>query len=174
MPAVLIAIFTAKPHILDTIDALSTQARFDISQALVVMRTADGQLKILEGELRPQEARRLGRRFGALMTTLGLAQIGALALPGLAPILALGVGALLGGWVGGATGRFAVQLIRAGFQAEQIDRLTAHLKQDQIALLLEVEDDRQVPALRDILTRQSIDLLETQLDEQQNIITPHP
>ncbi|MFP4323859.1 MAG: hypothetical protein ACLFTK_15500 [Anaerolineales bacterium] len=164
MSSVIIAIFSDKSHVRRVVDELSHIQGLEIGQAIVAMRLQTGELKILEGELSPQEARRLGRRFGAVMSALGITQFGALALPGLGPILAVGVGAILGGWVGGATGRFVGQLLSAGFQQDQIDQLTAHLKQDQIALLLEVENPEDLPTLRQALQIDSIDILETGSD----------
>src|SRR5262249_31176469 len=101
-----------------------------------------------------------GGTLAAAMTAFGLAQLGALALPGVGPIIALGAGALVGGLVGRVTGRFAANLLDFGFRNEQIDMLAEQLQSGRPALVLEVKDYHKVmPRLSDDLKTYRAELL---------------
>jgi uncharacterized membrane protein len=95
------------------------------------------------------------------MTALGLVQLGALALPGVGPIIALGAGALVGGLVGRATGRFAANLLDFGFKNDQIEALAHSLEIGHPALVLELADAKDMlKLLRDELKPYRAELVE--------------
>lgn len=144
----LIAIFPSRDETSLALKHLSNRESFQIQRAVVVVKAATGEAEVLDDqELTPVEARRAGGTLGALMTALGVAQLGALSLPGIGPLIAIGAGALMGGMVGGATGQFAAQLIDFGFKHEQIDKLTERLEAEQVALIVQVDVD-SLPQLR--------------------------
>lgn len=58
-------------------------------------------------------------------------------------IIALGAGVLVGGLVGGATGRFAANLVDSGFKSSQIDSLADRLRSGHPALVLEMSSEAQ-------------------------------
>jgi uncharacterized membrane protein len=95
------------------------------------------------------------------MTVLGLAQLGALALPGVGPIIALGAGALAGGLVGRVTGRFAASFIDFGFHADQIADLSDRLQAGRPALILDIKNAYDaLPRLRHDLAGYKAEVIE--------------
>ncbi|MEP6988249.1 MAG: hypothetical protein ABI970_21775, partial [Chloroflexota bacterium] len=85
-------------------------------------------------------------------SALGVAQLGALALPGVGAIIALGTAVLVGALVGRATGRFAANHVDFGFRVEQIEHLVAQLQADRPALVLDLKNaDEILPKLKEDL-----------------------
>lgn len=111
----------------------------EVRRAAIVARAATGETVILDDHLSPNQGKLMGGTLGAAMGLLGIVQLGALALPGVGPIVALGAGALVGGLVGRVTGQVAVSYAEFGFKREHVEELAAHLKNDQPALILEIE-----------------------------------
>ena len=159
-PTTLIAFFESRQAVIDAVKQLSKMELVDISRAAVVAKAESGDTVLVDNKIKPLEGRRAGMRLGALMTALGVAQLGAFALPGIGPIVALGAGALMGGLVGGATGQFAATLIRFGFRKDQIDALSEHLNAGEIALIIHMEDPDQIPQLRAELHNFTAEILE--------------
>jgi uncharacterized membrane protein len=153
MPITVIGVFTSRRQVVAAIDQLCSLDLMDIHKAAVVAKAEDGETILVDNQVTPTEGRRAGAGLGALMTALGVVQLGAFALPGLGPFIALGTGALLGGLVGGATGQFAAMLIRFGVHSEQVDQLADHLQQGQVALILQLEDRDPLPQIHAELER---------------------
>jgi uncharacterized membrane protein len=137
-----VAIFPSRGILTKALDHITRLKDFEFVHAAIVARAKDGEIIVLGDDLSADEGGVAGGTLGAAMTLLGLVQLGALALPGVGPIVALGAGALLGGLVGNATGRFAANLVESGFKVEQIDGLTQHLEAGHPALVLQVDDSR--------------------------------
>jgi uncharacterized membrane protein len=73
--------------------------------------------------------------------------LGALALPGIGPLIAIGAGVLAGGLVGAAAGRFAGHLLDLGFRNDQVEALANQLEAGHPALVLQVRPQPEVDAL---------------------------
>jgi uncharacterized membrane protein len=157
----IVAIFPSRGILTKALDHIMQLDDFEILHAAIVARAKDGEIVVLDDDLSADEGSITGGTLGAAMTALGLVQLGALALPGVGPIIALGAGALVGGLVGGVTGRFAANLLDFGYKNEQIDSLADRLQSGHPALVLEVEDAHAVLALlQDELKHYRVELLE--------------
>ena len=78
------------------------------------------------------------------MTAFSLVQLGALTLPGVGPIVALGTGLLAGGLLGGVTGRLAANLMDFDYKNYQVKTLASELQAGHPALVMEVDNDLDV------------------------------
>ncbi|HLA45923.1 MAG TPA: hypothetical protein VJZ27_20915 [Aggregatilineales bacterium] len=168
-PTTLIAFFESRQTVIDAVNQLAKMELVDISKAAVVARAESGETVLVDNKVKPLEGRRAGMRLGAVMTALGFAQLGAFALPGIGPIIAIVAGALMGGLVGGATGQFAATLISFGFRKDQIDALSEHLNASEIALIIHLEDPDQIPQLRAELHNFTAEILEASGQRSQDI-----
>lgn len=142
----LIAVFPTRKLLVRALDELRAQPNIAIEKAAILARADDGEVRIVHDSLGPDEAGITGGTLGAAIALLGLVQFGALALPGIGIVIALGAGALVGGLVGNATGRFAANLIGDGYGSDQIEALQAEMEADRPALLLTVADDEGTAA----------------------------
>jgi len=141
MREIIVAIFPSRAVLTRALDQIKELDYLNIQRAAIVAKAAGGETVILGDDIGPDEGGVAGGTLGAAMTAWGLAQLGALALPGVGPIIALGAGALVGGLVGRATGRFAANLIDFGFKNEQVEALASELQAGHPALVLELRND---------------------------------
>lgn len=149
---ILVVIFPSRGVLTRALNRIADLDYVDIKRAAVVAKAASGETVILNDDLSPDQGGIAGGTLGAAMTVLGVAQLGALALPGVGPIIALGAAALVGGLLGRATGRFAANFLDFGFRPEQIDSLSERLQAGHPALLLELKNiDDVLPQLREDL-----------------------
>lgn len=162
MPGELIvAIFPSRAILTRALDHILEMEDFDIQHAAIVAKAASGEVVVLDDDLSADEGGIAGGTLGAAMTAFGLAQMGALALPGVGPIIALGAGVLVGGLVGNVTGRFAANLIDSGFKHEQIDVLSKRIQAGRPALVLEVASAAAtLPRLREELKPYRAEIVE--------------
>ncbi len=144
---IIVMVFPSRNILSRALDHLLELDKLNIERAAIVARARSGEIIILDDDVSPDEGGIAGGTLGAAMTALGLVQLGALALPGVGPIIALGAGALVGGLVGRITGRFAANLIDFGFKNEQIEELAGQIKAGHPALVLQVESPRAAVAL---------------------------
>lgn len=140
---VVVAVFPSRDILTRALDHLNEMSEFEIDGAAIVAKARSGEIIILDDDISPDEGGIAGGTLGAAMTTLGLVQLGALTLPGVGPIIALGAGVLVGGIVGRWTGRFAANLLDFGFRNEQVEKLAQQLEAGHPALVLEVEDEAE-------------------------------
>lgn len=137
---VVVAIFSSRRSLTRALDYLNESKIVDIKRAAVIAKASSGEVKILDDDLSPDEGGIAGGTLGAAMTALGLVQLGALALPGVGAIIAIGGGVLVGGLLGNVTGRFAANLLDFGYRNEQIEALSAKLEAGHPALILEIDN----------------------------------
>lgn len=157
----IVAVFPSRAVLTRALDRIMKLDYVDIQRAAIVAKAASGETIILNDDIGPDQGGVAGGTLGAAMTVLGLAQLGALALPGVGPIIALGAGALVGGLVGRATGRFAANYIDFGFHNDQIEALSDRLQAGRPALILEVKNSYAVlPRLRQDLAAYKAELIE--------------
>lgn len=158
---IIVAIFPSRRVLTKALDHLMQMDNLELQRAAIVAKANSGEIVILDDDISADEAGVTGGTLGAAMAALGLAQLGALALPGVGPIIALGAGALVGGLVGRVTGRFAANLLDFGFKNDQIEGLAEQLQAGHPALVLELENARAaLPRLREELTRFKAELVE--------------
>lgn len=161
---IIVAVFPSRAVLTRALDRITKLDYIDIQRAAIVAKAASGETIVLNDDIGPDQGGVAGGTLGAAMTVLGLAQLGALALPGVGPIIALGAGVLVGGLVGRVTGRFAANLIDFGFHAEQIEALSERLQAGRPALILEIKNSYEVlPRLRHDLAGFKAELIEPML-----------
>jgi uncharacterized membrane protein len=145
MPGELVvAIFPSRKILTKALDHIMELKDISILHAAIVARAASGEAIILDDDISADEGGIAGGTLGAAMTALGLVQLGALLLPGVGPIIALGAGALVGGLVGRMTGRFAANLLDFGYKNSQIEELAEQLQAGHPALVLQIENSKIV------------------------------
>lgn len=139
-----VAVFPSRRILIKALDHIIQLEDLDFIHAAIVTRARDGEIVVIGDEISADEGGVAGGTLGAGISLLGMVQLGALALPGVGPIIALGAGALVGSLIGGVTGRFASQFIETGLRVEQLEGLSDHLHGRHSALVLEVADARDV------------------------------
>ena len=148
---IIVVVFPSRKVLTQALDRIMELDYVGVRRAAIVAKAANGETVILDDDITPDQGGIAGGTLGAAMGLLGLVQLGALALPGVGPIIALGAGVLVGAVVGRATGRFAANLVDFGFRMEQIQGLSERLQAGQPALILEFSRSDVLPRLRDDL-----------------------
>ncbi len=84
-----------------------------------------------------------------------LAGIGALAIPGVGPLIAAGpiMGALAGGAVGGATGGIIGALVGMGIPEFEAKRYESKIREGNILISVHTEDSKQRDVAKDVFKR---------------------
>lgn len=168
---IIVAVFPSRSILTKALDHIMNVPGLKVRRAAIVAKANSGETIIVGDEISADEAGVAGGTLGAAMTALGLAQMGVLALPGVGIIIALGAGFLVGGLVGGATGRFAANLLESGFRPAQIDDLSNRLQAGHPALILEVaEQNNTLPLLRTELKAYKAELVEKLRDARAGLI----
>jgi len=161
MHDLVLTIFPSRSTLTKALDHLIHASEIEIKRAAVLTKANTGELVILDDEIGPEEGGVAGGTFGAALAALGMVQLGALALPGVGPILAIGVGALAGGLLGNVTGRFAANLHESGFEQAHIELLADRLQMGHPALLLEIQDaNKNIAQLRETLGSYNAEVVE--------------
>jgi uncharacterized membrane protein len=140
----LVAVFPSRSVLTKALDHLMSVHDLTVKRAAIVAKATTGETILIGDDISADEAGIAGGTLGAAMTALGLAQLGALALPGVGVIISLGAGVLVGGLIGGATGRFAANLLDSGFKSGQIEALADRLYSGHPALVLEMPSEPKV------------------------------
>lgn len=170
---IVVAVFPSRSLLTKAVDHLMSLKDVKIERAAIIAKAATGETLILDDDISPDEGGIAGGTLGAAMTALGLVQLGALALPGVGAIIAVGAGVLVGGLVGGAAGRFAANLIDSGFKSSQIEALGEQLEAGHPALIMEVDNDPAIlPHLRQELKAYKAELVERLRDTNTGKIGP--
>ncbi len=147
-----VLVFASRALLTKALDKMSLLDYVDARRAAIVARAANGETIILDDTITPDQGAIAGGTLGAALSLLGVAQLGALALPGVGAIIALGAAAIVGGTLGRLTGRWAANFMEFGFRPEQIENLAAQIQEGYAALVIELWDaDAVLPRLRDDL-----------------------
>lgn len=150
--SLLVVIFPSRKILVRALEHLNTIDDIIINRVAIVAKAADGETIILDDDLSADEGGIAGGTLGAAMTALGLVQLGALALPGIGPVIAVGAGVLVGGLLGQVTGRFAANLLDFGFRNDQIENLAEELTAGHPALIIETTNLKIMePLIKDAL-----------------------
>lgn len=137
---IVVVVFPSRANLLRALAALQEQNSVPLHRAAIVAKATSGEIVILDDDLSPDEGGIAGGALGAAMTAFGIAQLGALALPGVGPIIAIGAGVLVGGLIGKVTGRFAANLMDHGYDNAQVEQLALRLEAGHPALVIEVDE----------------------------------
>jgi uncharacterized membrane protein len=157
----ILAVFPSRSALTKALKHLMELDDLEIKRAAVLTKATTGDLVYVGDDIGPEEGGLAGSTFGAALAALGLVQLGALALPGVGPIIAIGAGVLVGGLIGGATGRFAANLIDSGFQPAQVELLTERLQTGHVALVVEIRGAKhEIERLRGELIPYSAEVVE--------------
>lgn len=150
--SLLVVIFPSRKILVRALEHLNTIDDIIINRVAIVAKAADGETIVLDDDLSADEGGIAGGTLGAAMTALGLVQLGALALPGIGPVIAVGAGVLVGGLLGQVTGRFAANLLDFGFRNDQIENLAEELTAGHPALIIETTNLKIMePLIKDAL-----------------------
>jgi hypothetical protein len=90
----IVAVFPSRGILTRALDHLTQMDALPIVHAAIVAKARDGEIVVLGDELTADEGGVAGGTLGAAVTAFGVAQLGALALPGIGAIIALGTGRL--------------------------------------------------------------------------------
>ncbi len=157
----IVAVFPSRVILTKALDRIMELEYLNVRHAAIIAKARDGEIVILDDDISPNEGAIAGGTLGAAMTAFGLVQLGALTLPGIGPIIALGTALVAGGLVGGATGRIIAGLIDFDYKNLQVSTLAAELEAGHPALVLDVEDSEDVlPRLQDELKPYRAELVE--------------
>jgi uncharacterized membrane protein len=157
----IVAIFPSRKMLTRALDHLVELEDLHIHHAAIVAKAHNGEVLVLNDELGPDEGGITGGTLGAAIAALGMVQFGALAIPGIGAIIAVGAGALVGGLLGRFTGRFAANLIDSGYRKEEVEKLSTQLQTGHPALVLEIKDSLNALArIRTELTSYRAELVE--------------
>lgn len=140
---IIVAVFPSRAQLLKALDSLNDDTRFDIQRAAIIAKASSGEIVFIDDDISANEGGVAGGTLGAAVAALGMVQFGALALPGVGPIVALGAGVLVGGLVGRYTGRFAANLLDFGYKNDQIEALAEELQQGHPALILVIDNAKE-------------------------------
>jgi len=158
---IIVAVFPSRVILTKALDRVMELDYLTVRHAAIIAKAKDGEIVILDDDISPNEGGIAGGTLGATMTAFGLLQLGALTLPGIGPIIALGTGLVAGGLLGRAVGRVAASLMDSDYKNLQIKTLAAELQAGHPALVLEIEDaDAILSRLRDDLEPYRAELVE--------------
>ncbi len=157
----IVAVFPSRVILTKAMDRIMELEYINVRHAAIIAKAKDGEVVILDDDISPDEGSIAGGTLGAAMTAFGLVQLGALTLPGIGPIIALGTGLVAGGILGGVAGRVAANLIDLDYKPLQIKTLAAELQAGHPAIVLEVDDAELIlPSLRSELVPYRAELVE--------------
>ncbi|MCY3946933.1 MAG: hypothetical protein OXF44_11700 [Anaerolineaceae bacterium] len=136
----IVAVFPSRVILGKALDHIGRLDDLALKHAVIIARARDGEIVVLDDDISSHEVMYAGAGLGAIMMAIGVAQQGALALPGAMALIALVLAALAGGLVGAGVSRAAATLIDSDFRNLQVKTLAAELKAGHPALVLEFEE----------------------------------
>lgn len=158
----IVAVFPSRAILTKALDRIMELDYLDVRYAAIVAQAKNGEVIILDDDISANEGAIAGGTLGAAITALGVVQMGALALPGIGPIIAIATGLLAGGMVGGLTGRLMANLFDFDYKDYKVETLSLQLQAGHPALVLEVGDGSSVlPMLRADLKPYRAEFVET-------------
>ncbi len=141
MSEIVMLVFPSRGTMIDAIDTIHSLSYAKVKHSAVIAKAEDGETMVFEDDISPNEGALTGSTLGALMSSLGVAGLGAFLLPGVGPIIAIGAAALIGGVIGGATGGITARLLDMGISDTQLEVLAEHLSAGKVAMVVELEGD---------------------------------
>lgn len=139
MRETIMIVFPTRGHLVDATDQVHKIAGLHIHGTALISRAEHGEVTIYEDDITPAEGAITGGTLGGLIGALGIAGMGAFLLPGIGPIIAIGVGALAGGLIGGATGGVTAKVVDHGINNHLLDELARQMEDNEIAVVMDIE-----------------------------------
>ena len=136
----IVAVFPSRVILGKALDHIGELNDLALRHAVIIARARDGEIVVLDDDISSKEVVLAGGGLGAVMMAVGVAQQGALALPGGWSLAALAAALLAGGLVGAGVSRAAATLIDSDYRNMQVKTLAAELKAGHPALVLEFEE----------------------------------
>ncbi|MDZ4765974.1 MAG: hypothetical protein SGI73_15620 [Chloroflexota bacterium] len=141
MTQILMLVFPARGGLTEAAEQLFKLDYIKVKHAALIARAEGDEVTILDNDINPNEGAIAGGTLGSLMGMMGIAQLGALLIPGVGAIIALGAGALVGALVGGGVGGVAADAIDMGIKDRVLKQMASHLEKDRAALVIEATGD---------------------------------
>ncbi|MBW4438094.1 MAG: hypothetical protein KME04_13210 [Pleurocapsa minor GSE-CHR-MK-17-07R] len=149
MDDLVLIVFPSRSALTKALDHLSEIGGIEYERAAIVAKAQTGEVTVLDDKIGADEGGIAGGTLGAAMAAFGIAQLGALALPGIGALIAIGSAALAGAFVGGLTGRVAGNMIESTGHANLAHILSDRLEAGHPALVLAMKNAREMmPVLR--------------------------
>lgn len=137
---IIVAVFPSRQILLKALDHLLEDVALDIRKAAVVVKSATGDILVLNDDLGGEDGAIIGGLVGAVTMSLGLGTLGMLALPGSNSLIALSFSAIIGGIIGWLVGQFVSNTFQFGFDRSYVDAIAGKLQEGTTALMIRVED----------------------------------
>ncbi|MEM6526807.1 MAG: hypothetical protein AAF653_00855 [Chloroflexota bacterium] len=137
---IIVAVFPSRTILSKALDYLAEEMMLEIQQAAIVVKDATGEVLVLNDDIGADEGGLVGSVVGSVSGAVGIATLGALALPGLPLVAVLGTGALAGAGIGWVVGQAAASTFDFGFDNIDVDAISDRLQEGHTALMLRVED----------------------------------
>ncbi len=144
MSQIIMLVYAARSALADAAVRLLDLDYVKPKHTALIARAESGEVTIFDDDINPNEGAVAGGTLGTIMGAMGVAQLGALLLPGIGPIIALGAGALVGALVGGITGSAAAAAMDMGIHDHALKTLAGHLEQERVALVFETDSDGEL------------------------------
>lgn len=149
MDDLVLIVFPSRSALTKALEHLSEIGGIEYERAAIVAKAQTGEVTVLDDKIGADEGGIAGGTLGAAMAAFGIAQLGALALPGIGALIAIGSAALAGAFVGGLTGRVAGNMIESTGHASLTHILSDRLEAGHPALVLAMKNAREMmPVLR--------------------------
>jgi uncharacterized membrane protein len=139
MRETIMIVFPTRGALADATDKVHHVAGLHIHGTALIVRAEHGEVTIYEDDITPSEGAITGGTLGGLIGALGVAGLGALLLPGIGPIIAIGAGALAGGLIGGATGGVTAKVVDHGINNHLLEELARQMSDNETAVIMDIE-----------------------------------
>ena len=150
MRETIMIVFPTRGNLADATDKLKQIPGLHIHGTALILRAEHGEVTIYEDDISPAEGAITGGTLGGLIGALGVAGLGALLLPGIGPIIAIGAGAVAGGLIGGATGGVTAKVVDHGINNHMLEELARQLADNETAVIMDLEGE--LAALHEVET----------------------
>jgi uncharacterized membrane protein len=161
MDELVLIVFPSRSALTRALEHLSEIGGIEYDRAAIVAKAQSGEVTVLDDKIGADEGGIAGGTLGAALAAFGIAQLGALALPGVGALIAIGSAALAGAFVGGLTGRVAGNVIESSGHASLTSALAGRLEAGHPALVLSTRHARDMlPVLRAELEPYKAELIE--------------
>lgn len=144
---VIVAVFPSRAMLTRALDHLMELKTIEIIHAAIVAKVESGAVVVLDDDIGADEGGIAGGVGGAALTAFGVAQLGALAIPGVGAILVIGAAALSGGLIGSVIGRVVAHRVNLGaarYAFGRVELMAETLVEGHPALMLQVRDAQRV------------------------------
>lgn len=177
MRETIMIVFPTRGNLADATEKLKSIPGLHIHGTALIIRAEHGEVTIYEDDISPTEGAITGGTLGGLIGALGVAGLGALLLPGIGPIIAIGAGAVAGGLIGGATGGVTAKVVDHGINNHMLEELARQLADNETAVIMDIEGD--MSALHEVETdlaefQAKLVIVKPPVEPPDNLVPPAP